>query len=1020
MVSILASCQFSLVQRLKPSHVWDGQWLRLSFSGHPSAILTSRTNFCFFISRNTEDNVSKRRRVCRSGCGVEMTPGKCDTPGFKDVPFAAIICEQHGGYKRLELPRKRPKHRLNILPTSMALVFGWRANCDVRVLLYESDPQNPDANDIVKVTNYIVAYASKGAETVESEKQQLRSIVLAAQETTGCSRDVITLARHILNRYLGEKMISKQECMVLLAGLDLYHCSESFERISLSGYVKLTKKGTSGANKHLIAYANRDVEEQKSRRLSFNDWYMKNHAIRRGKIYIPHYPGRGTQPVYPLTEHNSKMLLIMHKPWSKTAPLGNTNYCRQLRHFLQSSDCPIPLRMMYERDTHNAKHRLTEPTQSINTMDEEKMHEDADPDLQDAIKFFSSLPSSSSPAKTYNYNYDFGVGYAWSRSHIDISYNIDDACTWLQNEISKTEEQTERKIQLPINPNRQDGRYLIEDLLEGQQLIALEVVKTLAKWVDCISSPEEFKPLRLTIRGKAGTGKTTLIHTLVSITKTLFNCDEAVAVVCPSGCAASNAGGKTIHNRFRIAVKGKDLIPGSLKRNLLRKENARLTVLIVDERSMVSADALGIMASYIEQTAHNGMNSSHTYGWGGVPVVLFFGDDGQLPSVKLGAFDFQECQRTLSLAEAKGLSIFRTMGQHVRTLQTNIRQSDASEFQKILDEVYTGYTSLYSCQKLMELHLDNERFSPDAREIIKARSIYVFANKEPMEHHNERCLYRDSGEHNPVARLRSVDSSLKNGKGKLQHAVTLPRSTILARKSKVAITGRNIRPEWGLYNNAVGTIVDILFSNGESPNDNNLPSFILVDFPGYTGPPFIETYPTIIPVAPVEVCCEHKCCRRKQMPLRLAYGQTIHTFQGATVGPSTSKRRYIAQSIIVDPGTLSFEGKCPGLFYSGVSRPTTNGIFEDVFSSALYFEGKNMSNNRMKDMVHGKDGRVFSRITKRDIWTAYLNRNDRIIEMTTTEKQSLKKWANTTRLESDILDRIIDAHCHKGIRNLIM
>lgn len=139
----------------------------------------------------------------------------------------------------------------------MVLLHGWRANCDVKPLLYESDPRAPDTEDITKVTNYIVSYATKGVETLENERKQIRALILATEETTGCERDVVALARKILNRYVGEKVVSKQECMVVLSGLDLWSCSESFARISLSGYTRIDDKGTKGMNGVLKEYAQR-------------------------------------------------------------------------------------------------------------------------------------------------------------------------------------------------------------------------------------------------------------------------------------------------------------------------------------------------------------------------------------------------------------------------------------------------------------------------------------------------------------------------------------------------------------------------------------------------------------------------------------------------------------------------------------------------------------------------------------------------------------------------------------------
>ena len=57
----------------------------------------------------------------------------------------------------------------------------------------------PDAEDIARVTDYLVASACKGIETVKEEKGQIRDLVLAAAEKTSCPRDVKRVARQILN-----------------------------------------------------------------------------------------------------------------------------------------------------------------------------------------------------------------------------------------------------------------------------------------------------------------------------------------------------------------------------------------------------------------------------------------------------------------------------------------------------------------------------------------------------------------------------------------------------------------------------------------------------------------------------------------------------------------------------------------------------------------------------------------------------------------------------------------------------
>ena len=39
---------------------------------------------------------------------------------------------------------------------------SWRANCDIELLLYNSDPYNPNLSEFVKVVDYVVSYITKG------------------------------------------------------------------------------------------------------------------------------------------------------------------------------------------------------------------------------------------------------------------------------------------------------------------------------------------------------------------------------------------------------------------------------------------------------------------------------------------------------------------------------------------------------------------------------------------------------------------------------------------------------------------------------------------------------------------------------------------------------------------------------------------------------------------------------------------------------------------------------------------
>ena len=154
----------------------------------------------------------------------------CDTPGFLLRSAPQLVCDLRG-FDRLELPRNNNR----IIATSKWLVQGWRANCDLQVLLYECDPLYPNSDEIARVTDYIVAYACKGTETLVEEMKQMKALILGCEDVSGTTKEVKKIARKLLNTTTKDKVISKQECMCHLAKLDLFLCSEAIKTVSISG-----------------------------------------------------------------------------------------------------------------------------------------------------------------------------------------------------------------------------------------------------------------------------------------------------------------------------------------------------------------------------------------------------------------------------------------------------------------------------------------------------------------------------------------------------------------------------------------------------------------------------------------------------------------------------------------------------------------------------------------------------------------------------------------------------------------
>ena len=135
--------------------------------GLVNAVQTHRCgNYCMRSKSATT------QRYCRAGCGLETTKGGCDTPGFSIRYEPAIAREANGTFK---LSLKRNSTRM--VQSSIKLLRLWRANCDVQLLIYKSDPHNPDVYEVSKVTDYVVSYACKGNSTTATEIQVMNSLV---------------------------------------------------------------------------------------------------------------------------------------------------------------------------------------------------------------------------------------------------------------------------------------------------------------------------------------------------------------------------------------------------------------------------------------------------------------------------------------------------------------------------------------------------------------------------------------------------------------------------------------------------------------------------------------------------------------------------------------------------------------------------------------------------------------------------------------------------------------------------
>ena len=131
------------------------------------------------------------------------------------------------------------------------------------------------------------------------------------------------------------------------------------------------------------------------------------------------------------------------------------------------------------------------------------------------------------------------------------------------------------------------------------------------------------------LTGKAGTGKTTLLRRLQA------ECPKQTVVVAPTGVAAINAEGVTIHSLFQLppqlflptTVARKQLFSEMQLRQAKLRLLRNMELLVIDEVSMVRADLLDTIDAVLRHVRHR-----HSLPFGGVQV-LFIGDLYQLSPV---------------------------------------------------------------------------------------------------------------------------------------------------------------------------------------------------------------------------------------------------------------------------------------------------------------------------------------------------------------------------------------------------
>lgn len=234
------------------------------------------------------------------------------------------------------------------------------------------------------------------------------------------------------------------------------------------------------------------------------------------------------------------------------------------------------------------------------------------------------------------------------------------------------------------------------------------------------------------LTGKAGTGKTTFLNSFVARTRKKF------IVVAPTGIAAINAGGVTIHSMFglplrtflptteRIDTDTANNIADLMHHFRYRKDKLKLLreieIIIIDEVSMLRADVLDMMDFSLRHVRRNQQK------FGGVQM-LFIGDLYQLPPVVRDEHILKQYYNSPFFFDSYALKELPLI---TLELTTVYRQKD-EKFLEILNEIRDGEIRDIDFETL------NARYIPDFEPKDEAY-VYLTSHNRMADDINQKKL----------------------------------------------------------------------------------------------------------------------------------------------------------------------------------------------------------------------------------------------------------------------------------------
>lgn len=378
------------------------------------------------------------------------------------------------------------------------------------------------------------------------------------------------------------------------------------------------------------------------------------------------------------------------------------------------------------------------------------------------------------------------------------------------------------------------------------------------------------------ITGKAGVGKSTLLNYFCKTAK------KKPVVLAPTGVAALNVRGQTIHSFFNFYI---DVTPEKIaEKKITPKKRAlyeQLTSIIIDEVSMVRADLLDCIDAFLRLY---GPKPGRVFG--GVQMV-FVGDLCQLPPVVSNDElpIFSQLYRSPYFFSAR---VFRDFPFDVVELDHVYRQKE-ERFVSLLNRVRNN------CVGPAELAMINERVDEDFVPTGDEYFIHLTTTNKNADDINEGCLRKISG------RIHCYKAEIEGDVGKEYY----PTAVNLEFKIGAQIMMLNNDPRKRWVNGSVGKVEAVQEIDGKD--------VVTVRFLHSDSYAHVTRFQwDVVRFSLKDDAIEAESVGSfTQFPFRLAWAVTIHKSQGKTF-----------DRVIINVGRGTFAS---GQLYVALSRCTTFG-----------------------------------------------------------------------------------------------